>query len=163
MSQAETFELDPVLRDKVRVLGSLLGKTIAEQCGDTVLEQIEQIRKQAKKARLGDVKERDKLLALLQNLSDDALVPVVRGFNQFLNLANIAEQQHGVSWRRLAHRRTVRRGRFSNTARGTTTRSAAIPRRRTLPRWIWSTTASSGTRARPSKNSTSSTWSLRTC
>lgn len=103
MSQAETFELDPVLRDKVRVLGSLLGKTIAEQCGDTVLEQIEQIRKQAKKARLGDVKERDKLLALLQNLSDDALVPVVRGFNQFLNLANIAEQQHGVSWRRLAH------------------------------------------------------------
>lgn len=102
MSQTATQQLDPVLRDKVRMLGSLLGQTISDQYGQAMLEQIEQIRQQAKKARSGASAERDTLLQLLQNLPDQSLVPVVRGFNQFLNLANIAEQQHSVSWRRQA-------------------------------------------------------------
>ncbi len=114
MSQTDTFGLDPVLRDKVKVLGQLLGQTIAAQYGEPMVEQIELIRKQAKKARLGDDAEREKLLSLLQNLADDSLVPVVRGFNQFLNLANIAEQQHGVSWRRLAHLQDDAGTMFSN-------------------------------------------------
>lgn len=103
MSQIDTFELDPLLRDKVRVLGTLLGQTIERQYGESMLNLIESIRKQAKAARSGDDSERDLLLQLLQQLNDDELVPVVRGFNQFLNLANIAEQQHGASWRRLDH------------------------------------------------------------
>src|SRR5690606_9896731 len=100
MSQTATQQLDPVLRDKVRILGSLLGQTIGDQYGASMLKQIEQIRKQDKKARSGASAERDILLQLLQNLPDKSLVPVVRGFNQFLDLANIAEQQHSVSWRR---------------------------------------------------------------
>ncbi len=93
-------EIDALLRDKVRMLGNALGHTIRNDLGETTLEQIETIRKQAKKARAGDAAERDKLLALLKGLSDDNLVPVVRGFNQFLNLANLAEQQHDISWRK---------------------------------------------------------------
>ena len=93
-------ELDPLLRDKVRFLGSALGDTIRNDRGEELVERIESIRKQAKKARKGGGEERDELLAQLKALSDDALVPVVRGFNQFLNLANLAEQQHGISWRR---------------------------------------------------------------
>ncbi|MEK9765183.1 MAG: phosphoenolpyruvate carboxylase, partial [Thalassolituus sp.] len=93
-------ELDALLRDKVRMLGNALGETIQAHLGDSTLELIEKIRKQAKRARSGDEGERDKLLAMLKDLSDESLVPVVRGFNQFLNLANIAEQQHGISWRR---------------------------------------------------------------
>ncbi len=100
MSKQEALQLDPLLRDKVRLLGNLLGHTIENQYGDEMLRRIEDIRKQAKKARAGDNAERDRLLALLKTMPDDALVPVVRGFNQFLNLANIAEQQHGASWRR---------------------------------------------------------------
>lgn len=100
MAKQETSELDALLRDKVRVLGSLLGKTIENQYGNSMLRRIEDIRKQAKKARTGEEADRDRLLAMLKTIPDDALVPVVRGFNQFLNLANIAEQQHGVSWRR---------------------------------------------------------------
>ena len=100
MGKQETSELDPLLRDKVRMLGSLLGKTIENQYGDGMLRRIEDIRKQAKKARSGEASERDRLLAMLKTMPDDALVPVARGFNQFLNLANIAEQQHGISWRR---------------------------------------------------------------
>mgnify|MGYP000041160392 FL=1 len=93
-------ELDALLRDKVRMLGNALGNTIRNDLGEDTLAQIETIRKQAKRARTGDEEERDKLLGLLKGLSDDSLVPVVRGFNQFLNLANLAEQQHGISWRR---------------------------------------------------------------
>ncbi|WP_430459598.1 phosphoenolpyruvate carboxylase [Thalassolituus sp. LLYu03] len=100
MGKQETSELDPLLRDKVRMLGKLLGNTIENQYGESMLKRIEDIRKQAKKARSGEVSERDRLLAMLKTMPDDALVPVARGFNQFLNLANIAEQQHGVSWRR---------------------------------------------------------------
>ena len=68
MSQTATQQLDPVLRDKVRMLGSLLGQTISDQYGQAMLEQIEQIRQQAKKARSGASAERDTLLQLLQNL-----------------------------------------------------------------------------------------------
>lgn len=93
-------ELDGLLRDKVRLLGNVLGQTIASQHGEEMLQRIEDIRQQAKTARSGDKADRDRLLAMLKTMPDDALVPVVRGFNQFLNLANIAEQQHSASWRR---------------------------------------------------------------
>jgi phosphoenolpyruvate carboxylase len=93
-------ELDGLLRDKVRLLGNVLGQAIAAQHGEDMLKRIEDIRQQAKTARAGDDTDRDRLLALLKTMPDGALVPVVRGFNQFLNLANIAEQQHSASWRR---------------------------------------------------------------
>ena len=93
-------ELDGLLRDKVRLLGNVLGQAIAAQHGDAMLSRIEDIRQQAKKARAGDEADRSRLLAMLKTIPDDALVPVVRGFNQFLNLANIADQQHSASWRR---------------------------------------------------------------
>lgn len=92
-------ELHPDLRHKVRLLGSLLGKTVEQQLGSHMLERIEGIRKQAKKALSGKQEEVDALLELLKNLPEQDLVPVVRAFNQFLNLANIAEQQFEVSWR----------------------------------------------------------------
>ena len=93
-------ELDALLRDKVRLLGNLLGRTIAHHQGDDMLKRIEDIRQQAKVARNGEEHEHDRLLAMLKTIPDDAVLPVVRGFNQFLNLANIAEQQHAASWRR---------------------------------------------------------------
>lgn len=100
MNSAVVSEIDPLLRDKVRTLGALLGQTIAQQYGDERLAQIENIRKLAKKSRTGDSEAHNQLLDILKTLPDNALVPVVRGFNQFLNLANIAEQQHSASWRR---------------------------------------------------------------
>lgn len=92
-------ELHPDLREKVRLLGRLLGQTIEQQLGSAMLERIEAIRKQAKSALSGQQEDVDALLELLKNLPEQELVPVVRAFNQFLNLANIAEQQFEVSWR----------------------------------------------------------------
>lgn len=93
-------ELDPLLRDKVRNLGQMLGQTIEADCGSDIFELIERIRNLSKRAHNGSDKEKAELIGLLKALKDDELVPVARGFSQFLNLANIAEQQHTLSWRR---------------------------------------------------------------
>ena len=93
-------ELDPLLRDKVRNLGQMLGQTIAADCGDDIYELIEHIRILSKKAHNGTDEQKAELISLLKSLKDDELVPVARGFSQFLNLANISEQQHSLSWRR---------------------------------------------------------------
>jgi phosphoenolpyruvate carboxylase len=93
-------DLDPLLRDKVRNLGQLLGQTIADDCGVEIFELIENIRNLSKRAHHGSPEDKAKLIALLKGLKDNELVPVARGFSQFLNLANIAEQQHTLSWRR---------------------------------------------------------------
>lgn len=93
-------ELDPLLRDKVRNLGQMLGQTIAKDCGNDIYELIERIRNLSKQAHNGSDDEKAELIKLLKALKDDELVPVARGFSQFLNLANIAEQQHTLSWRR---------------------------------------------------------------
>jgi phosphoenolpyruvate carboxylase len=90
-------DIDARLREDVHLLGELLGNTIREQYGDTFLDKIEQIRKGAKADRPGSVDA--ELSASLNQLSEDELLPVARAFNQFLNLANIAEQYQ------LIHRR----------------------------------------------------------
>jgi phosphoenolpyruvate carboxylase len=93
-------ELDPLLRDKVRSLGYSLGQTIADDCGDDIFKLIEHIRNLSKRAHNGSDEDKAELITLLKGLKDNELVPVARGFSQFLNLANIAEQQHTLSWRR---------------------------------------------------------------
>jgi phosphoenolpyruvate carboxylase len=78
----------------------MLGQTIAKDCGNDIYELIERIRNLSKQAHNGSDDEKAELIKLLKALKDDELVPVARGFSQFLNLANIAEQQHTLSWRR---------------------------------------------------------------
>lgn len=85
------------LRRNVNMLGSLLGNTIKDHQGEAFFNKIENIRKLAKAARAGNDENRDALLGQLKGLSDDELVPVTRAFSHFLNLANLAEQFHGVT------------------------------------------------------------------
>ncbi|AHC34017.1 phosphoenolpyruvate carboxylase [Pseudomonas fluorescens] len=95
-------DIDARLREDVHLLGELLGNTIREQYGDDFLAKIEQIRKGAKADRRGAVSDKtagDELSSSLNQLQEDELLPVARAFNQFLNLANIAEQYQ------LIHRR----------------------------------------------------------
>ncbi|SEI11728.1 phosphoenolpyruvate carboxylase [Pseudomonas asplenii] len=90
-------DIDVRLREDVHLLGELLGNTIRDQHGDEFLDKIERIRKSAKADRSDSAST--ELSASLDDLGDDELLPVVRAFNQFLNLANIAEQYQ------LIHRR----------------------------------------------------------
>lgn len=93
-------EIDTRLREDVHELGDLLGQTIKAHLGEPFLERIERIRLGAKQGRRGSQAEHDALLAALEDLPDDQLLPVCRAFNQFLNLANIAEQYHRIRRRR---------------------------------------------------------------
>ncbi len=85
------------LKSNVNTLGQVLGDTIRTHLDEPFLDKIEQIRQLAKSSRQGDDAAREEMLTLLNGLSDDELVPFAKAFNQFLNLANIAEQFHTIS------------------------------------------------------------------
>ena len=89
-------EIDVRLREQVRLLGELLGQTIADQHGAAFLDKIERIRKGAKAARGGSADGARQLGDTLDTLAEDELLPVARAFSHFLNLANIAEEYHRV-------------------------------------------------------------------
>ncbi|MDP4530271.1 phosphoenolpyruvate carboxylase [Alkalimonas delamerensis] len=90
------------LRGNVGLLGTQLGDLIRQHLGDDVYQRIEQIRQLSKEARAGDSGREQQLKQLLQSLSDEELLPVARAFAHFLNLANLAEQQHSTSQEVLA-------------------------------------------------------------
>jgi phosphoenolpyruvate carboxylase len=85
------------LRSNVSFLGSILGETLAASHGEAFLDKIERIRLLSKAASQGDDGSRAELETLLGGLAPAELAPVARAFAQFLNLANIAEQHHGLS------------------------------------------------------------------
>ncbi|AYC32022.1 phosphoenolpyruvate carboxylase [Pseudomonas cavernae] len=89
-------EIDARLREDVHLLGELLGDTLRAQHGADFFDKIELIRKGAKAARQGSAAGAEQLSSTLDSLAEDELLPVARAFNQFLNLANIAEQYHRV-------------------------------------------------------------------
>lgn len=85
------------LRHRVRVLGNLLGQTMTEQLGEDFLQKVEQVRLLAKTRRQQGGGDFQQLQSILAGLDEDHLISVARAFNQFLNLANIAEQAESSS------------------------------------------------------------------
>ncbi|WP_148254738.1 phosphoenolpyruvate carboxylase [Aidingimonas lacisalsi] len=96
-----SHDLHESLRDNVRVLGDSLGRTIADDQGEAFVDKIEAIRAYAKEGRQGEPEGRQALIEYLRRLEDRDLLPVTRAFNQFLNLANIAEQHYRARFRRV--------------------------------------------------------------
>lgn len=91
-----TTSTDGPLREDIRQLGDLLGDTLREQGGPDLFDTVERIRSLAKDARQGDDQAAKELDAELTGLPEEMIMPVVRAFSHFLNLANIAEQHHRV-------------------------------------------------------------------
>ena len=84
----------PGFWDTVRLLGRLLGQVIERDRGHHFLDRIETIRALAKAARnQGAWTELHRYLAEIPSYE---VTDVARAFNQFLNLANIAEQDYQV-------------------------------------------------------------------
>ncbi|MEO5894083.1 MAG: phosphoenolpyruvate carboxylase [Vicinamibacterales bacterium] len=88
------------LRDDVHLLGDILGRTLAERAGESLLQTVERVRALAKAGRQGRHRDLDELSELLRSMSVEDAVPVARAFSHFLTLANIAEQHHRVRRRR---------------------------------------------------------------
>ncbi|UCV26948.1 phosphoenolpyruvate carboxylase [Ferribacterium limneticum] len=94
---------DEPLRNDIRLLGRILGDTVREQEGESVFDIVERVRQTAVRfARDGDPAARNELAALLDPLPGDTTQAVVRAFSYFLQLANIAEDEHHIR-RRRAH------------------------------------------------------------
>ncbi len=102
----ESATLDPKdqpLKDDIRLLGRLLGDTVREQEGETVYAVVERVRQIAVRfARERDPAVRAELTQVLDALPREITPSVVRAFSYFLQLANIAEDQHHIR-RRRAH------------------------------------------------------------
>ena len=96
-----SHDLHESLRDNVRILGDSLGRTIADDLGQSFVDKIETIRAHAKRGRQGDSLQQRQLIEYLRQLPERDLLPVTRAFNQFLNLANIAEQHYRARFRRV--------------------------------------------------------------
>ena len=78
----------------VRMLGRLLGRVIERDRGHDFFERIETIRALAKAARSQGAWF--DLYRYLEDIPSYEVIDVTRAFNQFLHLANIAEQDHQV-------------------------------------------------------------------
>lgn len=89
------------IQQNVRELGTLLGKTIAGDQGEQWLENIENMRVLGRDSVKGDLNAIASLQTIMGECSNDELLIYARAFSQFLNLANVAEQQYTMSPRGL--------------------------------------------------------------
>lgn len=90
------------ISSNVRALGEVLGQTIAEDKGNVWVDNIEEVRLLGKRVVAGDTPSIDKLQSIFAHCSEQDLLVHARAFSQFLNLANVAEQQHTTSEKGLA-------------------------------------------------------------
>ncbi|RZK37117.1 MAG: hypothetical protein EOO61_09420 [Hymenobacter sp.] len=90
-------KLPETLRENVRLLGELLGETLLKHEGEAVFSKVEEIRKLGKAINKASEGDSQQLVDLLDKVGDAEILPIVRAFNQFLNLANLAEQEYASS------------------------------------------------------------------
>ena len=92
-----TQDKDAPLREDIRLLGRLLGDTVRDQQGAAAFELIERIRQNSVRFhRDDDSAARRELEDILDALSREQTIQVVRAFSYFSHLANIAEDQHHI-------------------------------------------------------------------
>ncbi len=97
---------DRALRARVKRLGNILGDVLRERAGERVFSAVEQLRQgYIRLHRRDDPKLRQRLARFIDALPQDDLVLVIRAFNTYFSLVNIAEEefQH-VQRRRLLQR-----------------------------------------------------------
>ena len=73
-------------------LGKLLGDIIKEAEGNDTFDLVEKVRLLSKASQEGNLEARTELMSKLQGLDNSQFLPLVRAFNQFLNLTNSTEQ-----------------------------------------------------------------------
>src|SRR3954467_7299732 len=88
----QAMEADARMRDDIRLLGRVLGDTVRDQEGAPVFDLVEKIRTTSVRFhRDDDEPARRELEAILDGMSLDDTVRIVRAFSYFSHLANIAE------------------------------------------------------------------------
>jgi phosphoenolpyruvate carboxylase len=113
---------DKELRERVKLLGRLLGEVIREQEGGKVLEAVETLRKGFIELRRegSSPYQREPLMRLIEALNPETVTHVLRAFNIYFSLANIAEEEYQHQERRaqVGRGKPLWRGSFDDTLRG---------------------------------------------
>ncbi len=98
---------DKALRSRVRLFGNLLGEVLTQQAGRDVLAAVEMLRKGfIRLRREDDPALRARLTRKIDTLDPDTLGHVVRAFNLYFSLVNLAEE----AFLHKERRRRVREG-----------------------------------------------------
>ncbi|MBU2806595.1 phosphoenolpyruvate carboxylase, partial [Acidithiobacillus ferridurans] len=95
------------LRSRVKLLGNLLGEVLREQAGHRVFNAVEQLRQgYIRLHKREDLRLRERLARFIDALPQDDLVLVIRAFNTYFSLVNIAEEE----FQHLHRRRLLQKG-----------------------------------------------------
>jgi len=111
---------DKELRSRVRLFGNLLGEVLATHAGQDVLGAVETLRRGYIRLRKEDNPAlRARLARKIDQLDPDTLNHVVRAFNLYFSLVNIAEEafQHKERRRHVRQGGPLWRGSFDHTLR----------------------------------------------
>ena len=90
------------ISQNIRALGTVLGQTIANQSDQRWLDKVEHVRLLAKDGVANEPHAIEELKSMFGQCDEIELLIYARAFSQFLNLANVAEQQHTTSEQGLA-------------------------------------------------------------
>ena len=97
---------DKNLRSRVRLFGNLLGEVLREQAGEGILYAVEELRKGYIRLRKDESEKlRKRLSRLIDSLTPNELTNVIRAFNLYFSLVNIAEESFQHRARRLLARK----------------------------------------------------------
>ncbi|HYQ71703.1 MAG TPA: phosphoenolpyruvate carboxylase [Gammaproteobacteria bacterium] len=97
---------DKELRSRVRLFGDLLGEVLHEQAGEKILFSVETLRRGYIRLRKQENSAlRKRLSRVIENLEPDDLTDVIRAFNLYFSLVNIAEESVRHRQRRQQTRR----------------------------------------------------------
>ncbi|HOB61263.1 MAG TPA: phosphoenolpyruvate carboxylase [Candidatus Competibacteraceae bacterium] len=113
---------DKPLRDRVKLLGQLLGETLRDQEGRSALDAVETLRKGFIELRRHSEPARDireRLMRFIAALNPEMLNHVIRAFSAYFSLANIAEEsfQHQLRREMVRRGKELWRGSFDETLR----------------------------------------------
>ncbi len=120
---------DQPLRDRVKLLGRILGETLRDREGRSVLDAVETLRKGFSDLRRkpdAAPETRERLMRFIAALNPEMLNHVIRAFNAYFSLANIAEEsfQHQQRREQVRRGKPLWRGSFDETLR--TLRAAGV-------------------------------------
>jgi phosphoenolpyruvate carboxylase len=97
MALEPEHESDRPLRDDIRLLGRLLGNTVHDREGALSFELVERVRQSSIAYRRNEDKAaRQELERILDALSREQTMIVVRAFSYFSHLSNLAEDLHRI-------------------------------------------------------------------
>ena len=86
---------DKQLRSRVKLLGSLLGEVIETQVGKSTLDAIEKLRKgYIQLHEKDDSALRQSLRDFIEAQTPEELILIIRAFNLYFSLVNLAEEEH---------------------------------------------------------------------